>query len=106
MDGLSRHDRLARLWARACRFLGSELAVMGGAMTWVSERNLVAAISEAGGFGVLACGSMPPGLLAAAVGGPRPLPARPCGVTLIVMPPALARLVEPCLDLRVGHVVL
>ena len=29
---------------------------MGGAMTWVSERNLVAAISNAGGFGVIACG--------------------------------------------------
>ena len=33
---------------------------MGGAMTWVSERNLVAAISDAGGFGVLACGVMGP----------------------------------------------
>jgi enoyl-[acyl-carrier protein] reductase II len=33
-------------------------------MTWVSERNLVAAISNAGGFGVIACGSMDPDLLA------------------------------------------
>ena len=29
-----------------------ELAIMGGAMTWVSERHLVAAMSNAGGFGV------------------------------------------------------
>ena len=36
---------------------------MGGAMTWVSERNLVAAISNAGGFGVIASGSMSPELL-------------------------------------------
>ena len=27
-------------------------------MTWLSERNLVSAISNAGGFGILACGSM------------------------------------------------
>ena len=27
-------------------------------MTWVSESNLVSAISNAGGLGVLACGSM------------------------------------------------
>ena len=27
-------------------------------MTWVSENNLVSAISNAGGLGVLACGSM------------------------------------------------
>ena len=33
-------------------------------MTWVSERNLVAAISDAGGFGVLACGAMGPERLA------------------------------------------
>ena len=106
MARLPRHDRLARLWARGCRFLGSELAVMGGAMTWVSERNLVAAISEAGGFGVLACGSMPPDLLAAEIEGTRRLTDRPFGVNLIVMHPALDRLVETCLDLRVGHVVL
>src|SRR6185312_13635244 len=46
--------QLDRLWARGRDILGCELAVMGGAMTWVSERNLVAAISNAGGFGVIA----------------------------------------------------
>ena len=40
-------------------------AIMGGAMSWVSERHLVAAISNAGGFGVIACGAMTPELLAA-----------------------------------------
>ena len=52
--------RLDRLWSRGRAFLGTEFAIMGGAMTWVSERNLVAAISNGGGFGVLACGSMSP----------------------------------------------
>ncbi len=28
-------DWLGRLWARGCRFLGTERAIMGGAMTWV-----------------------------------------------------------------------
>ena len=42
---------LDALWARGRAFLGTDLAIMGGAMTWVSERNLVAAISNAGGFG-------------------------------------------------------
>ena len=54
---------LDRLWARGRDVLGCDLAVMGGAMTWVSERNLVAAISNAGGFGVIASGSMSPQLL-------------------------------------------
>src|SRR5258708_30788844 len=54
---------LDRLWKRGRGFLGTELAIMGGAMTWVSDRNLVAAISNAGGFGVIASGSMSPHLL-------------------------------------------
>jgi enoyl-[acyl-carrier protein] reductase II len=103
---LPRHDRLARLWARGRRFLGTELAVMGGAMTWVSERNLVAAISEAGGFGVLACGAMTPARLAEEIAATFALTDRPFGVNLIVMHPELGRLVEVCLDHKVGHVVL
>mgnify|MGYP003339863177 CR=1 FL=1 len=59
--------RVDALWARGSAFLGTETALLGGAMSWVSERNLVAAISNAGGFGVIACGSMTPALLAAEI---------------------------------------
>ena len=55
---------LHELWRRGAEFLGCRFAILGGAMTWVSERNLVAAISNAGGFGVIACGAMTPPLLA------------------------------------------
>ena len=48
---------------RGTDFLGCEVAILGGAMSWVSERNLVSAISNAGGFGVIACGAMTPELL-------------------------------------------
>lgn len=106
MPPLPRHDRLDRLWQRGRRFLGTELAVMGGAMTWVSERRLVAAISDAGGFGVLACGAMDPDRLGEEIAATRALTDRPFGVNLIVMHPRLAALVETCLDHRVGHVVL
>src|SRR3546814_5815006 len=59
--------RLTHLMARGCAFLGTEYAILGGAMSWVSERNLVAAISNAGGFGVIACGAMTPALLDAEI---------------------------------------
>ena len=45
---------LDALMARGTAFLGSRYAIMAGAMSWVSERHLVAAISNAGGFGVIA----------------------------------------------------
>jgi enoyl-[acyl-carrier protein] reductase II len=94
------------LWARGRAFLGTELAIMGGAMTWVSERNLVAAISNAGGFGVIASGSMSPDLLSAEVEATAALTRRPFGVNLITMHPQLLDLIDVCLAHRVGHVVL
>ena len=75
-------------------------------MSWVSERHLVAAISNAGGFGVIACGSMGPDQLDAEIKGTRALTPRPFGVNLITMHPDLDRLIDVCADNRVGHVVL
>jgi enoyl-[acyl-carrier protein] reductase II len=57
------HDRLRRLMKRGTDFLGCEVAILGGAMSWISERNLVSALSNAGAFGVIACGAMTPELL-------------------------------------------
>jgi enoyl-[acyl-carrier protein] reductase II len=99
-------ERLDRLWARGRAFLGVELPIMGGAMTWVSERNLVAAITNAGGFGVIACGSMDPDRLREEIRATRALTAGPFGVNLIVMHPDLLALARVCCDERVGHVVL
>jgi enoyl-[acyl-carrier protein] reductase II len=97
---------LDRLWVRGRNVLGCDRAIMGGAMTWVSERNLVAAISNAGGFGVIASGSMSPELLSAEIDATTALTRRPFGVNLITLHPRLLDLVEVCAAHRVGHVVL
>lgn len=97
---------LDRLWARGRAFLGTRYAIMGGAMTWVSERNLVAAISNAGGFGVLASGAMTPDLLRAEIDATFALTDKPFAVNLITLHPQLLDLVDVCIDRRVGHVVL
>jgi len=102
----SGRGELDRLWARGRAFLGTDLAVMGGAMTWVSERHLVAAISNAGGFGVIASGSMSPELLAAEIAATAERTDKPFGVNLITMHPQLMGLIDVCLEQRVGHVVL
>ncbi len=114
-DGADAHDaalrlrarrRLDRLWRRGSEFLGSELAIMGGAMTWVSERGLVAAISNGGGFGVIACGSMNPAQLDAEIAATLALTDRPFGVNLITLHPQLLDLIDVCIARRVGHIVL
>src|SRR5579863_8422984 len=103
--GLARAE-LDSLWARGRTFLGTDLAIMGGAMTWVSERNLVAAISNAGGFGVIASGAMPPDLLAGEIAATAALTGKPFGVNLITLHPQLTELIDVCIARHVGHVVL
>ncbi len=99
-------ERLSRRMARGCEFLGTQVAILGGAMSWVSERNLVSAISNAGGFGVIACGAMTPELLDAEIAGTRALTDKPFGVNLITMHPQLFDLIDVCAKHEVGHVVL
>ena len=94
------------LWQRGTAFFGCELAIMGGAMTWVSERRLVAAISNGGGFGVIACGAMTPDQLDAEIAGTAALTRRPFGVNLITMHPDISALVDVCARRKVGHIVL
>jgi enoyl-[acyl-carrier protein] reductase II len=99
-------SELDRLWRRGRELLGCELAIMGGAMTWVSERHLVSAISNAGGFGIIAAGSMSPELLGAEITATRALTASPFGVNLITMHPLLPQLIDVCADHCVSHIVL
>ena len=98
--------RLQQLWAAGTAFLGCDVAIMGGAMSWVSERCLVSAISNAGGFGVIACGSLSPALLDAEISATRALTQLPFGVNLITMHPQLAELIAVCHAHKVSHIVL
>lgn len=97
---------LKSLMQRGTDFLGCEVAIMCGAMSWVSERHLVAAISNAGGFGVIACGAMTPELLDTEIAGTKALTQKPFGVNLITMHPQLFDLIAICAKHEVSHVVL
>ena len=100
------HDKTRTLMARGAAFLGSEYAILCGAMSWVSERGLVSAISNAGGFGVIACGAMTPELLDAEIAATKALAKKPFGVNLITMHPQRFDLIEVCAKHQVSHVVL
>ncbi|MDB5415244.1 MAG: 2-nitropropane dioxygenase [Rubritepida sp.] len=94
-----------RLMERGAAFFGARYALLGGAMSWVSERNLVAALSNAGAFGVIACGAMEPHHLDAEIAGTKALTNKPFGVNLITMHPRLEQLVDTCLAHGVTHIV-
>lgn len=97
---------LDALWRRGTEFLGSRYAILGGAMSWISDRHLVSAVSNAGGFGVIACGAMSPDLLKTEIEATQALTTLPFGVNLITMHPDLDALIDVCLAAKVTHVVL
>ena len=103
---MAAYPRTQALMARGSAFLGSEYAILCGAMSWVSERNLVSAISNAGGFGVIACGAMTPALLDNEITATKALTKSPFGVNLITMHPMLFDLIAVCARHQIGHVVL
>jgi enoyl-[acyl-carrier protein] reductase II len=98
--------KLNQYMARGVELLGSDYAILCGAMSWVSERNLVSAISNAGGFGVIACGAMTPELLDAEITATKAMTSRNFGVNLITMHPQLFDLIDVCAKHNVTHVVL
>ncbi|NCC52156.1 MAG: hypothetical protein EOM20_13190 [Spartobacteria bacterium] len=58
---------LDKLWQQGQDFLGVRYPVMCGAMTWISDYQLVKAVHDNGGFGILAAGNMPPDLFEAEI---------------------------------------
>jgi enoyl-[acyl-carrier protein] reductase II len=66
---------------------------------------LVSALSNAGAFGVIACGAMEPPRLAEEIAGTQALTTKPFGVNLITMHPRLDQLVDTCLAAKVSHIV-
>jgi enoyl-[acyl-carrier protein] reductase II len=86
-------------------FLGCRYPILGGAMTWVSERSLVSALSNAGAFGVLACGAMSPERLREEIQATRALTDKPFGVNLILMHPELDTLIDVVCGEKVSHLV-
>ncbi len=99
------HAQFNKLGRRGAAFLGCEVPILCGAMSWLSERNLVAAVSEAGGYGVLAVGGMAPTMLADEIDATRVLTRRPFGVNLVTVHPQFDALIEVCAN-RVPDLVV
>ena len=99
-------ERLKLLSERGSEFLGVDYPILGGAMSWLSESKLVSAISNAGGFGVIACGSLNPIELNKEIEETKNLSKNPFGVNLITMHPKLSELIDCCIDQDISHVVL
>lgn len=68
-------------------FLGCRFPIMCGAMTWISDAQLIGALGIAGGFGLLAGGNAPVDVLRKEIIATREYTDQPFGVNLITIAP-------------------
>ncbi|MCM1043931.1 MAG: enoyl-[acyl-carrier-protein] reductase FabK [Candidatus Gastranaerophilales bacterium] len=69
------------------QLLGIEYPVIQGGMAWVAEYHLAAAVSEAGGLGIIGSGGAPASWVREQIKEVRKLTAKPFGVNLMLMNP-------------------
>ena len=72
---------------RLCELLGIEYPIIQGGMAWVAEYNLAAAVSNAGGFGIIGAASAPPEIVREQIRKCKELTDKPFGVNVMLMNP-------------------
>ena len=81
-----------------CQLLNIKYPILQGGMAWVSTSELVSAVSEAGGFGIIASGMLDPSGLAEEISKAKELTNKPFGVNLMMLHPDVDGLVQVILD--------
>lgn len=88
-----------------CALTGTEYPLIQGGMAWVSDASLAAAVSMAGGLGVIAAGNAPPDWVEAQVTALRAKTDKPFGLNVMLLSPYVAQVAELAADLRVPVVI-
>ena len=77
-----------------CADLGIELPIFQGGMAWISDARLAAAVSNAGGLGVIAAGHAPGSYVREQIQAARKLTDKPIGVNVMLMNPHIDEVVQ------------
>ena len=86
---------------RVTELLGIEKPIIQGAMAWIADASLAAAVSEAGGQGIIACGSAPLSWVEDQVKQARARTDKPIGANVMLMNPEAPELAKLLCDLHV-----
>lgn len=87
--------------SRICDILGIKYPVFQGGMAWVADADLAAAVSEAGGLGIVAAMNMNGEQLRAEIKKLRTLTNKPFGVNVMLMSPYVAEVSDVILEEKV-----
>lgn len=86
------------LHTKITELLGIEYPIIQGGMAWTATWELAAAVSNAGGLGVIGAGHMPTDLLREQIRAAKAATDRPFGVNLMLLTPHIDELVQMVLD--------
>lgn len=86
------------LRTRITELLGIEYPIIQGGMAWTATWELAAAVSNAGGLGIIGAGHMPTDLLRDQIRNAKAATDKPFGVNLMLLTPHIDELVQMVLD--------
>ena len=89
------------LRSRICQLLEIEYPILQGGMAWVATAELAAAVSNAGGLGVIGAGHMPGDALQSEIRKAKKLTNRPFGVNIMLMSPFVRDVMKVVVEERV-----
>ena len=98
-------SNLSELMRRGSEFLGVKYPILCGAMTWVSEPQLVSSVANAGGFGCLAGGNAPCDVLREQILRMRTLTDKPFAVNLITIAPSYKEHLAMLAEIKVPFII-
>lgn len=85
--------------------LGVKYPILQGGMAWISDANLAAAVSEAGGLGIIAAGNAPASWLKLEIEKAQRLTQKPLGVNIMLLSPHIEDVVKVVLESKVNVVI-
>ena len=87
-----------------CELLGIKYPIIQGAMAWISDAGLAAAVSNAGGLGIIAAGNAPASYVSEQIKAVKALTDKPFGVNIMLMSPYTDEVARIITDERVSVV--
>jgi enoyl-[acyl-carrier protein] reductase II len=98
-------EYLENIWNKGKDFLGVKTPIIAGAMTWISDSQFVADVSNAGAFGCLAAGNMTPEMLDSEIKKTQELTKNPFAVNLITIAPHYKNHLKVAVENEVRYIV-
>ncbi len=83
---------------RVTELLGIEYPIIQGGMAWVAEHNLAAAVSEAGGLGIIGAGGAPADFVRDQIRKVKEVTDKPIGVNIMLMNPEADGIAQVVID--------